>query len=190
MLIVEDGTARSDSESYVSAADCATYASNRALAFNGGDAGAEPALRRATAYIDATYQSRFSGFPLLYGTQSLQWPRIGAYIEIPEAGRDKAFLYAATDGYWYGGVYFFQTNVIPKQIITATCEAAIREFGTPGSLAPDLDRGNAIVRLQAGSVSVQYGANAPATTTFQVLDQALASLLMPANMFGGRAVRG
>lgn len=189
-LIVETGSALSTSESYVSAADCATYAAARAIIFDPTSIYSEPALRRASAYIDATYRGRFSGYPLQYGVQALEWPRIGAYIRIPDLGREEAFLYSIQAYDYIGGLYYIPSNVVPRQVIVATCEAAIREINEPGCLAPDLERGNAIQRLQAGSVSVQYGSNAPAVTTFQTIDNALLSLLMPSNMFGGRARRG
>lgn len=194
-VIVEDGTGLSDSDSYISAADCATYASNRGLAFDANDPGADAALRRATAYIDAKYRGRFPGYPTQLGIQALEWPRYSAYLLVPEQGRNAPFFYGMTGNYDYnyefiGGFYYIPSNAIPRQIITAVCEGAIRELASPSSLAPDLDRGNAIVRLQAGSVSVQYGANASPVTTFQVIDLALASLLMPSNAFGARAVRG
>lgn len=189
-LIVEDGTARPNADSYVSAADCSTYAAARGLTFDPAADGAEPALRRATAFIDGVYRSRFPGYPVQLGVQALEWPRIGAYIKVPDLGREEAFLYSAQGYEYIGGLYYVPSNVVPRQVITATCEAACREFAEPGVLAPDLERGNAVQRIQAGSVSIQYGANAPATTSFQVIDLALASLLMTANPFGGRTARG
>lgn len=182
----------SAAESYVSAADCSTYASNRSLAFAGAAYDQEAALRRATAFIDAAYRQRFSGFPRFFGTQALEWPRNGAVMSIPDDGRSEAFTYDHNRGYYVylNGIYYFPPNVVPKQIVSATCEAAIRELAKPGVMAPDLKRGGSIKRVQAGSVSIEYGTNATANTTFQAIDLALASLLMPANPYSGRSARG
>lgn len=62
MLIVEDGSGLANAESYVSASDAASYAADRGLTFPASPADkAEAALRRATAYIDNTYRTRFPG---------------------------------------------------------------------------------------------------------------------------------
>lgn len=75
-LITEDGTGLDDAESYVSVADCTTYAANFGRtgwsALTVTDSQREAALRKATAYIDSRY--RFVGQPLT-DTQALEWPR-------------------------------------------------------------------------------------------------------------------
>jgi hypothetical protein len=188
-LVVEDGTAKADADSYVSAADFSAYAAKYGVTLNGPDPRVDPALRRATDYIDATYRGRFSGYPVNYGVQALEWPRIGAYLRIPDVGRAEAFLYSASAYYYRGGLYYVQDNVVPPQIIKATCDAAMREFTKAGILAPDLKRGGSIEEVQAGSVRVRYGANSPTVTTFQTIDNALKSLLMDSNPYAGTTVR-
>jgi len=184
-LIVEDGTGKADAESYVSVADAVTYASNRGLTFPGTDVpGSEAALRRATAYLDNTYRTRFTGYRTHRRDQALEWPRVGAYVYIPNNSSDMAYAGGYDPAYDY-----INDNVIPIEIINATCEAAVRELATPGVLAPDLDRGNAVKRLKAGSVEIEYGAAASATTAFQAIDLALSGLLR-SDAMGVRAVRG
>ncbi|TGU44639.1 hypothetical protein EN788_22245 [Mesorhizobium sp. M2D.F.Ca.ET.145.01.1.1] len=184
-LVVETGAGLANAESYVSVADCVTYAANRALTFPGTDVPAsEASLRRATAYIDNTYRTRFTGYRTHRRAQALEWPRVGAYVYIPNNSSDMAYSSGYDPAYDY-----IQQDQIPIEIINATCEAAIRELASPGTLAPDLDRGNAVKLLKAGSVEIEYGANASATTTFQQIDLALSGLLR-SDAIGIRAVRG
>ena len=72
-LIVEDGSGLSDSESYVSVADAATYCTAHGLtAWTGVDAVKESALRNATQYIDTMYNFRSAKS---YQYQALEFPR-------------------------------------------------------------------------------------------------------------------
>lgn len=194
-LIVEDGTGKPDANSYVSLAVALDYAQTRGIAAwtadGAADATRSAALIRATAFIDATYRGRFPGYRTQGRRQGLEWPRVGAYTYVPDDGRSGAYLsggYGATQ--LDAGYSYILPNEIPREIIAATCEAAGRELAEPGLLAPDLDRGGAIQSLSAGSVSITYAVGASARTTFQAIDKALASLLMPRNEFSGRVARG
>lgn len=147
-----------DADSYVSVADCAAYAAKKGLAFPASPADpAEQALRRATAWIDATYRIRFPGAATDVW-QSLEWPRAGVV---------------------YRGEAYDETK-IPQQIKDATCEAAIREIAKPGILSPDRQRGGAIKEIQAGSVDITFADNAPIETTFTAIDGLLSGFLLPA----------
>lgn len=169
-LIVETGSGASDSESYVSVADCAAYASNRGLSFPTTDVGAcEAALRKGAAWIDARYGRRYPGLRQYGREQRLEWPRSGA-----------------SDA----GGWAIDANVVPHEVIEATCEAAIRELSDPGTLSPDLERGGAIKRLAAGSVEIEYADSASAVTLFRRVDEAMAGLLRPVSPYSGRVVRG
>ena len=95
------------------------------------------------------------------------------------------------------GAYDVEGNIIgsdevPVEIINATIEAALRELATPGSMLPDLERGGQLKRVKAGSVEVEYGSNATATTDFQLIDGLLSGLLQSGGGGGmfGVAVRG
>ncbi len=167
-MVVEDGTGLEGANSYASENTLDDYCDARGITLATGDA--EAALVRATAWIDNTYRARFSGSRLNGRDQALEWPRSNVYDNAGEAVDDDA---------------------VPTEIVNATCEAAIRELTEAGSLAPDLDRGGQIKELGAGSVRVVYGANAPNTTTFQIIDGILAGLLgASASPFTARAVRG
>lgn len=193
-LIVEDGTGIAAAESYVSADDCALYASKNgsAIAFDGSSAGTEAALRRATAYIDSRYRGRFPGYRVNGRAQGLEWPRVGAYTFDPDNGRSNAYAgneFYQSSQYLYGYNYI-ASNIVPREIIKAVCEGAIREIATPGILSPDLKRGGAIRSVKAGSVKVEYEAGADPNTEFQFIDLILASLLMNDSQYSSRAMRG
>jgi hypothetical protein len=171
-LIVEDGNAVDDANAYVSVADAVEYAAARGLAFSTSpDVGNEAAIIRATAAIDATYRGRFPGYKRTGRAQNLEWPRGQAY--------DVEGL-------------LIDPESVPIEIINATCEMAVRELANPGSMMPDLDRGGNVRRLKAGSVEIEYGANASARTEFTLIDGMLTNILTTGSGGGlfGVAVRG
>lgn len=165
-FLVEDGSGVAGANSYATEAVFESYCDDRGITPADGDV--EPALVRATQWIDSTYRSRFQGQRVKLREQGLEWPRYGV---------------ADSNG------FFVPYTAVPVEIIRATCEAAIRELAEAGSLAPDLDRAGNIKELAAGSVRVVYGTNATAQTTFQIIDGILAGLLGAANQFTARAVR-
>lgn len=169
-LTVEDGTGLAAAESYVSVSDCEAYCTAKGLVFaSGSTTDKETALRRATDAIDAIYRSRFPGVRRKYRNQAKEWPRLGA-----------------ADASGYPVPY----DAVPVEIKNATCEAAVRELAEAGTMAPDLDRGGAIRRIKAGSVEVEYGANASAGSVFTVIDGLLSGLLRPASVYLGVSARG
>lgn len=182
-LIVEDGTGLANADAYVSAANCQAYAVAHGYAFPlTNAAAADAAIRRATQFIDS-YRFRFPGYRLKRRLQALEWPRVGAYTTLPSDGREYPYPssfgrrsddYQRTLGYSY-----IASNEIPIEIINATSEAAYRELATPGTMAPDLERGGMVHRLQAGSVSIEYQPGANPQSTTQIIDGLLAGLLMP-----------
>jgi hypothetical protein len=171
-LIVTPGDPNADS--YVSLADCLTYATNHGLAFEGGAGVAsagltgEQALRRATAWIDGTYRYRFAGLRVGLRAQALEWPRY-----------DVADL--------LGNYVDFTT--IPIEVVKATSEAACREYAAPGTLSPDLDRGGQVKSLKAGPVQIVYGANATALPLFVAIEGILGALLSQTNSFTSSGMR-
>lgn len=170
-LILEDGTAPAGANSYATEAMADTYFDDRANAdWTGNTTGdKEAALIRASIAIDGLYRSRFPGYRTNFRSQGLEWPRTMAYD---------------AEGILVAG------NTIPQEIIDATCEAAVRELTTAGSMIPDLERGGGILRLQAGSVAIDYGAAATPYTSYGVIDGILAKLLGPASPYSSRTARG
>lgn len=170
-VVVEDGSGVEGANSYVSLADAVSYATARGLTFPASPAGpAEAALIRATAAIDATYRSRFPGQRVSGRDQALEWPR-------KYAGDAEGNPIAA--------------NEIPQEVVNAVCEAAVRELDQPGVMLPDLERGGQIKSIKAGSVAIEYGANATAETVFSLIDRLLAGLIgqETSGLFGS-TVRG
>lgn len=177
-LVVEDGTGLTNAESYVSIADCNAYAVARGLAFplTPTDV-AEQALRRATAALDGMYQGRFPGFKLMRRPQALQWPRVSA---IDRVG------------------YPILANEMPKELIAACCEMAIRELASPGSMAPDLEQGGHYKSRRAGDTEEVFSAGTAGGTTLNTtgstlntVENLLCNLLIDGNGGGlfGEAIR-
>lgn len=101
-MIIEDGSGKPDSNSYVTADYAATYHSDRGNDWQGGDA----LLVRATDYIDRQFGDRFLGFRT-DPEQSLEWPRKA----VPK------------NGYQYSSTY--PSDSIPDALKQAVCDIAL-----------------------------------------------------------------
>ena len=134
-LITTPGAANADS--YASLAEALAYhaAKGNAAWAASTDALREPALRRATVWVDGTYRARWPGLRVNGRTQALDWPRSGV---------------TDADG------YAVDHMTIPAEINSATCEAALRELAVPGSLSPDYVGSTQVQSATAGPVSVTY----------------------------------
>lgn len=151
-------------DTYVSLADCTAYhvaRANDAWVDSPSD-DAEAALRRATTSIDGRYRGRWPGRPTDGREQTLAWPRIGA--------RD-------SDG------QPIDTDEIPREVVSATCELALRELTSPGSTQPDLERGGQLKRLREKVEGIEreqeWPTSSPVGTTYSVVDDLLSGLLIP-----------
>ena len=105
-IVVEDGTIVSGANSYVSAAELTTYATDRGITISGTEA---VLLIQAMDYIE---QQPFKGFKYTE-SQALQWPRGDVYI----------------DG------YVVDADEIPQLLKDALCEAALAIDGGNNPLA-------------------------------------------------------
>lgn len=158
-LVTTPGAA--DADSYASLTDATAYTGAHGLAWAGVDADKETALRRATAWIDATYRGRFPGARLNGRSQALEWPRRDAYDAAGE------FIGSAT---------------IPGEVVAATCEAAVRELAVPGGLAPDVTPGQVVKQEQVGPLSAIYAGRSDAAAflpVVAVVDGLLSGLFAP-----------
>ena len=163
-LITAPGAANADSYATVAAADA------HHAAFGASDWAAatvaqrESALRRATQWIDGRYRSRFPGVPADPRVQALEWPRTSA-----------ADVYGHAIG----------STEVPREIVAATCEAALREIQVPFSLTPDFVAGGQIKREKIGELETEYAfpANiASVKPTLSSVEEILSRLLSrPAN---------
>lgn len=73
MLTIEDGSIVPGADSFVSAADFATYATNYGVEVPDAEPAQEALLRRAAVQLDGL---RWAGGPVS-GEQALSWPRSG-----------------------------------------------------------------------------------------------------------------
>jgi hypothetical protein len=168
-LIVEDGAGRADAESYVDLSSADVYATAHGLTFPIDPAEpAERALRRATSWIDGVYRTRFTGFRKELRVQALEWPRRGAYD---------------IHGYPIG------ESELPRELIAATIEAAVRELATPGVLTPDITPGKLKSQVSVGDISVTYALGSGVQDqrmVMTVIDQIMSALICgsPSPMFG------
>lgn len=158
-LIVTPAASNSDSYASVSDAD-AYHAALGNAGWTGADQLKEEALRRATSWLDAKYKSRWPGLPYNNRAQALDWPRVQAYD---------------CDG------YDVDSLTVPREIVKATCEAALRELQAPGSLSPDIVPGTVKVLTQVGDLTwtpLRNGASASDMIPLVIaVDNALAGLI-------------
>ena len=166
-LIVTPGAADADSYPTIAMADAYHLARGNAT-WAGADAVKEPALRRATAWLNGAYKARWPGVRTFGRVQALDWPRVDAY------DREGLYIFGST---------------IPPEIVAACCEAALRELVAPGSLSPDVTPGAATVLTQVGEIGwTPLRTNADVTDmapTLLAVDRALSGILAS----GGQTVQ-
>jgi hypothetical protein len=152
-LIVEDGSGKSDSESYISVADASSYHTargNTAWAALATDALREAALRRATDYMRQAYRSRWQGYKV-NEDQALDWPRYDVEVE----------------------GYAVDSDIVPTEVKNACAELALK--ASAAELNPDLTQG--VLSEQVGSISVTYDKASPQFTRYRAIDALLSPYL-------------
>lgn len=163
-IIVEDGTAPENANSYISTDDFELYAENNGYSLTGyTGTQVEAAVIRGRTALDALYGDRYPGDKTYGRDQSLLWPR--------------AYAYDTDD-------YEIADDEIPTEIIQAQSEATYQELVSPNSMLPTLDRGGAIRSIKAGSVAIEYAGNASATATYSKIDGILEPLLEASSSSG------
>jgi hypothetical protein len=116
VLVKEDGTGRSDANSYAAAADADAYYDGHlyASAWTAATTGnKEKALVFATRLIDSQFQ--FNGWRA-HDSQALQWPR--ERCPDPDKGPSVSFQVLFSLG------QYVEADEIPKAVVNATCEMA------------------------------------------------------------------
>ena len=161
-LIVEDGTGKSDAESYLSVADADTYHTKHGDSSDWSGASTaekEEALRMATQYLDATYNALWIG-TRANETQVLDWPRSDA---------------EDTDG------FVIASDTLPKAIEDATAEAAVRHITETDGLFPDVSTPGSIksYKVKVGPVeeATEYVGGNPQVKAFRIIDSLLRGLI-------------
>lgn len=152
-LVAEDGTGKSDANSYISLADAETYFTNRGIpaAWSAAtNAEKEAALVSATQFIDANYE--WATGVIGSETQALGWPRSGAYDRF---GRS------------------ISSTVVPPRVEDACCEASLRALS--GDLLADQTQ-KVIEEEVTGAVRVRYSEDAAQGTLYPLIDALLIGL--------------
>ena len=112
-LVVEDGTGKTDADSYLSVTDADTYNTNHSASaawIAAAEAVKEKALRLATQYLDVRYAGRWKGYKST-DAQALAWPRIVA---------EKEDCYDSA---------YYAHDALPVVLKDATAELALRVVG-------------------------------------------------------------
>lgn len=162
---VEDGSGKSDANSYLSVADADQYFEDHGdpAGWTGIDSVKEAALRMATQYLDAVYGSYWRGTK--YDTdQALEWPRTGA--------RDD-------NGHTY------DYDDLPVKLEHATAEAALRHITETNGLLPDVSKPGDIKseskKMSIMSKSVTYVTGYSQIKQFRIIDLIVNQLVESAN---------
>lgn len=151
-LVVEDGTAKADADSYCTVAFADSYHSDRGNAAwaDLSDAEKEQALRKATDYLMLEYGTRWKG-ARQYERQALDWPRWGARVDGFDVGHDD----------------------VPKDVQKATASLALR--ASSGDIAPDITQ--QVKREKVDVVEVEYQDHSSAEVQFREIDGLLRKYL-------------
>lgn len=162
---------------YGSVADADLYHAARGHAeWTGEDAVKEAALLRASEYLDARYESVWSGFPVDKRLQVRRWPRESAFDIYGDA---------------------IALDDIPYEVEHATYELALIEIVSPGRLTPTVTLSDRRTSVSvSGAVSVTYAATSgiesyrPIITIVDGLMAALSTGSGGVSSLSGSVVRG
>lgn len=137
-LIVEDGTGKEDSNSYVSLTFANLYWDRHGYDVSSyTDEQKEAALIRATQYLSESFA--WQGYRV-YGRndvkfQAQAWPRDGV--------TDREGILVEND-------------VVPREVQWATCEVGFFELGNPHGLKPTYEEYGQVRKEKAGPVEITY----------------------------------
>lgn len=155
-LIVEDGTGKSNAESYITIADADTYHDNRGNT-DWADlttAQKERLLRIATDYMVAVYRLRWDGYRYV-NTQALDWPRI--YVPV----RDICSVNAYPE--------YVDFDVVPTLVQNACADLALK--ANSETLLADQTQGT--IREKVGPIEVEYDKYSPQFKRYLQVDNSL-----------------
>jgi hypothetical protein len=162
-LVVEDGTALANAESYISVVAATTYHADRgnaAWAALASDTVREQLLRQATEYMGQVYRRRWASFRMKV-TQALDWPR--AWVPLIDA--------PGPYGSWTA---YVPNNVVPTEVQRACAELAL--LAAAGPLAPALSR--LTTKEKVGEIEVDYDPNSVEFVRYRSIDMMLGPYLM------------
>lgn len=161
-IVVEDGTGKSNAESYCTVAEATAYFSNIgnvAWAALASDAIREQSLRKATYFMLGRYRSRWAGYRKTI-VQALDWPRSIMPI------KDAPVLYG-------GSASYYDDSSVPQVVKDACASLALR--ATSASLLADQSRTKKSVTI--GPITTVYDDVAGQATIYAEIDAMLAPFL-------------
>ena len=138
-LVVEDGTAKTDANGFISMAYFKAYCDARGHDYSAySDTLIEQGIVRATAFLSDSYKwagERVKGRSAIGGGQALAWPRWDVVDD---------------DG------YSVPSDSVPDEIERATAEVTRRELVTPGAMTPDYTPSDRVKMERFGPVTFEY----------------------------------
>lgn len=167
-LVIEDGTGKADSNSYVEVSEAQAYATARGITLPAD----ESLLIKAMDYLEAQ-RARYQGAKTNPGVQALQWPRTGVILDCS---------YALPD------------NVIPVELKNAQMQLALEVFAG-NTLLPSSD-GRVVKREKVDVIEREFmtgsdlGTGGLPSPSFPAVEALLAPLFAACGGgFGLRSVR-
>jgi hypothetical protein len=163
-LIVEDGTGKTDAESYLSVADADTYHSKHRAPASwtaADEAAKERALRLATLHMDTNYKPRWIGLRSSED-QALDWPR---------------------EDVWIDRVYY-ESSELPVQLLNATAEFASKVTDGDDLMTDQADAAavsERSARVAVISETIKYVGGSVGRKRYTFAEQLLEPLLEPMN---------
>lgn len=157
-LIIEDGTGKTDANSYTTVEEARSYASARGTELPTEDAQVESLLVRAMDYLEAQ-RGKYQGVKTYPGLQALQWPRSGVIIDCD---------------------YQLPDNIIPNELKNAQKQLALEVFNGL-VLLPSSD-GRVVKREKVDVIETEYmtgqdlGSGATMGPSFPAVDALLEPL--------------
>lgn len=157
-LVTEDGTGRSDAESYISVADATAYHAargNAAWAALATDTIREQLLRKATDAMLQMFANRWAG-TRSSSTQALDWPRYNVPVKDGPANLPES----------YGVRSYYPSNTVPLLVARACAELALKA-ATADLIA---DGAQAVKREKIGPLEVEYQDGSSDATNYRAIE--------------------
>lgn len=152
MVVVEDGTGKSDAISYAAVAQYKAYCDARGISYAGiSDTVIEQSLVKSTDAMVQMYSLRWSGQRLSPEIQALDFPRSMCEIK----GRTAA-----------GYAVYVPINAVPNDVINACIILAIESQSA--ALIPNLEP--SVIREKIDVIEVEYDTSALPYTQFRSVD--------------------
>lgn len=160
-FVVEDGTGKSDANSYASVAEADSYVSLRGVTGWADLTTAEKqsALVKAADYLEATYRSGWQG-RRVKSTQALSWPRLDVVVDD----------------------YPVASDTVPSPVKTAAIEMALKAGA--GTVLLE-DQGQRVIREKVDVIETEYAEFDDTTEQYVFVSRIVAPYLASGGMSAG-----